>query len=131
MNKDTKEFFAALKVMEEERGIPQEYLAEKIANAIIVALRKDYGGRDVITCIVDPQKMVFSVTVRKTVVDELTDVYSEILKEEAVKKRSAGEGRRVERQLKRSLLCPFLLSTKDAFLNRYAKSSMQPRGAPP
>ena len=30
--KDTKEFFAALKIMEEERGVPQEYLAEKIAN---------------------------------------------------------------------------------------------------
>ncbi len=85
MNKDTKEFFAALKVMEEERGIPQEYLAEKISNAIIVALRKDYGGRDIITCIVDPEKMVFSVTVRKTVVDEITDSYAEILKDEAVK----------------------------------------------
>ncbi len=85
MNKDTKEFFAALKVMEEEKGVPQKYLAEKIANAIIVALRKDYGGRDIITCIVDPEKMVFAVTVRKTVVDEVTDVYAEILKEEAVK----------------------------------------------
>ena len=69
MNKDTKEFFAALKFMEEEREIPQKYLAEKIANAIVVALRKDYGGNDIVTCIVDPDKQIFTVTVRKTVVE--------------------------------------------------------------
>lgn len=85
MNKDIKEFFAALKFMEQEREIPQKYLAEKIENAIVVALRKDYGGRDIVTCIVDPEKMVFSVTVRKQVVDEITDPYAEILKEEALK----------------------------------------------
>ncbi len=85
MNKDTKEFFAALKFMEEEREIPQKYLAEKIANAIVVALRKDYGNNENVTCIVDPEKMIFSVTVRKTVVDEITDSCCEILAEDALK----------------------------------------------
>ncbi len=85
MNKDTKEFFAALKFMEEEREIPQKYLAEKIANAIVVALRKDYGTNDNVTCIVDPEKMVFSVTVRKTIVDEITDPTCEITAEDALK----------------------------------------------
>ncbi len=85
MNKDTKEFFAALKMMEEEKGVPQQYLAEKIANAIVVALRKDYGGNDIVTCTIDPEKMIFAVTVRKAVVDEIEDPISQILRDEAIK----------------------------------------------
>ena len=34
--KDNKEFFAALKMMEEERGIPCEFIADKISEAITV-----------------------------------------------------------------------------------------------
>ena len=90
MNKDTKEFFAALKMMEEEKGVPQQYLAEKIANAIVVALRKDYGGNDIVTCTIDPEKMIFAVTVRKEVVDEIEDPISQILRDEAIKIDSKG-----------------------------------------
>ena len=36
-----KDFFEALKLMENEKGIPAEFLAEKIANAI-VALITDF-----------------------------------------------------------------------------------------
>ena len=43
---DNAEFFAALKAMEEERGIPQQFIADKFAEAITVAARKDYGGND-------------------------------------------------------------------------------------
>ena len=32
-----KEFFEALRLMEEERGIPREFIADKIAEAIVVA----------------------------------------------------------------------------------------------
>lgn len=85
MNKETKEFFAALKVMEEERGVPQEYLAEKIANAIVVALRKDYGTREIVKCTIDPEKKIFSVILRKEVVDEITDPVAQISREEALK----------------------------------------------
>ncbi len=85
MNKDTKEFFAALKFMEEEREIPQKYLAEKIANAIIVALRKDYGNEEVVSCVIDTEKMVFSVTVRKTVVEEVVNPMTEITADDALK----------------------------------------------
>lgn len=85
MNKDTKEFFAALKLMEEEKGIPQEYLAEKISTAITVASRKDYGGKDVVNCVIDPEKMIFTVSVRKDVVDDVEDPTCQILKEDALK----------------------------------------------
>ena len=43
--KMNKEFFEAVQMLEKEKGIPAEYLYEKIQNAIIVALRKDYNGR--------------------------------------------------------------------------------------
>ena len=35
------EFFTALKLMEEERGIPQQFIAEKIADAISKNSTKD------------------------------------------------------------------------------------------
>ena len=80
---DYGEFFEALRMMEEERGIPQKFIAEKIADAIVVAARKDFGGNEIVSCIIDPDKKIFSITVRKTVVDEVTDPYTEISKEAA------------------------------------------------
>ena len=52
------EFFEALRLMEEERGIPQQFIAEKIADAIVVAARKDYGGDDIVSCVIDTEKTV-------------------------------------------------------------------------
>lgn len=78
-----KEFFEALRLMEEERGIPREFIADKIAEAIVVAARKDYGGNDIVSCVIDTEKEIFSVTARKTIVDEVTDPYTEISKEDA------------------------------------------------
>ena len=40
MSKANKEFFEALALMEQEKGISAEYLAEKISNAIITAVKK-------------------------------------------------------------------------------------------
>lgn len=81
----TAELFAALDAMEQESGIPAEYLAEKIRNAIIVAEKKEYGGRDVVFCDIDTEKHIFNVYVRKTVVEEIEDEYTQILLEDAIK----------------------------------------------
>ena len=80
---DNSEFFEALRLMEEERGIPQKFIAEKFAEAIVVAARKDYGGNDIVSCVIDPETRVFTVTARKTVVDEVEDRFTQISKEEA------------------------------------------------
>jgi len=80
---DYGEFFEALRLMEEERGIPQRFIAEKIADAIVVAARKDYGGNDIVSCTIDPENKIFSITARKTVVDEVMDPYTEIDKDSA------------------------------------------------
>lgn len=78
-----REFFEAVKMMEKEKGIPAEYLYEKIKNAIVVSVRKDYGGKDVVFCEVDPEKSELSVYLRKTVVGELADPDTEISAEDA------------------------------------------------
>ncbi len=91
---DTKEFFEALRLMEQERGIPKEFIAEKIADAITVAARKEYGGNDIVTCVIDTEKEVFSVTARKEIVDVVEDPFTQISVDEAkkIKKASIEDG---------------------------------------
>ena len=79
------EFFEALAAMEKEKGIPAGYLAEKIQAAIVVAVKKEYGGRDVVFCDVDPENRLFRVYVRKEVVEDIEDPYAQILPADAVK----------------------------------------------
>ena len=78
-----KEFFEAVALMEKEKGIPAEYLYEKISTAIITAVRKDYGGKDVIECEIKPEKNDFNVYYCRTVVEEVEDPDAEISLEEA------------------------------------------------
>ncbi len=80
---DNSEFFEALRLMEEERGIPQQFIAEKIADAIIVAARKDYGGSDIVSCVIDTENKIFNIIARKEIVDEVEDSFTQISKEDA------------------------------------------------
>lgn len=82
---DKKEFFAALAAMEAERDIPRAFIAQKIADAITVAARKDFGGNDIVTCEIDTEKETFNLFARKQIVDEVTDIYTQISAEEAKK----------------------------------------------
>ena len=52
-------FFEALELMEKEKGISCDYLAEKIAGAIVVSAKKDYGSKDVVFCNIDCEKRIF------------------------------------------------------------------------
>ena len=79
----TKEFFEALRFMEAEKGIPAEYIAEKISAAIVVALRKDYGTTENITCTIDCENEIFKVVLRKDIVEEVEDPRTQILRDEA------------------------------------------------
>ena len=67
---DNSEFFEALRLMEEERGIPQKFIAEKFAEAIVVAARKDFGGNDIVSCTIDPENKIFSVVARKEIAEK-------------------------------------------------------------
>lgn len=89
-----KEFFEAVKLMEKEKGIPAEYLYEKIQNAIIVAVRKDYNGKDVVSCEINPDKLEMNVCLHKNVVEEIGDEDTDILLEDALtykKKAQVGD----------------------------------------
>ena len=78
-----KEFFEAVKALEKEKGIPAEYLYEKIKAAILVAVKKDYNGKDVISCEIDPESSIMNVFLHKTVVETVEDPDCEMTVEEA------------------------------------------------
>lgn len=79
------EFFEAVKLLEKEKGIPAEYLYEKIKSAIVVAVKHDYNGKDVVFCKIDPDTQTVDVSIRKNVVTEITDADTEILLDDAKK----------------------------------------------
>lgn len=81
--KDNKEFFEALELMEKERGIPKEFIADKICDAIVVAARKDYGGNDIVSCTIDTEKQIFTVVARKEIVETVENSFTQISKDDA------------------------------------------------
>ena len=80
-----REFFEALELLEKEKGIPADYLIEKIENAIVIAVKRDYAGVNDVIVNIDRAKESFDVAIRKTVVENVEDPANEILPEEAVK----------------------------------------------
>jgi N utilization substance protein A len=79
------EFFEALGLLEKEKKIPAEQLLERIKNAILIAVRRNYGCEDNVIMDVDMSKGKFDVYIRKNVVDDVTDPAREILEADAVK----------------------------------------------
>lgn len=73
------EFFEALAMLEKERGLPADYLLEKIKNAIVIAVKKDYEVEDEnVSVIIDPAAGRFHVALVKTVVDEVENPHTQI-----------------------------------------------------
>ena len=69
-----EEFFAAIELMAAEKHIPVDLLYEKVRNALIVAEKRNFGGKDdVVFCDIDPEAKTLRVYARKTVVEELED----------------------------------------------------------
>lgn len=88
-----KEFFEAVRELEKEKGIPAEYLYEKIRAAIVVAVKKDYNGKDVISCEIHPETEEMKVYLHKTVVETVEDPDCEISAEDAAQyKKDAAVG---------------------------------------
>lgn len=76
------EVFEALGLLERERGIPVEFMVDRIKKAIVTACKNSYGNEDTVINM-EPGKGAFEVFLRKTVVEELTDPGKEILLEKA------------------------------------------------
>lgn len=82
---EEESIFQALALLEEEMHIPTDYMVEKIANAIKIALKKSNNGNDDILVRIEPENNVFSVFIRKKVVEEVVDSGREVLLEVALK----------------------------------------------
>lgn len=94
-----KEFFEAVALMEKEKGIQAEYLYEKISEAIVKAVRKDYNNKDVVACDIDPEAQTMRVYIHLNIVEELEDWDTDILVEDAQEYRAdakAGETLEIE-----------------------------------
>ena len=93
-NKETTEFFEALRMLEKEKGIPHEYMVEKIRAAIVSAVNKDYDTKDNVSVVMDAERNQFTVAIRKEIVDEVEDPKTQILPDAAAqytKKPVVGE----------------------------------------
>ena len=78
------EFFDAVADIEKEKGIPREYMYEKIRQAMLTAFRKDTPDcEDNVEVILDETKKKIEMVVKKTVVERVIDPYVEISEEAA------------------------------------------------
>jgi len=78
------EFFNAIADIEREKGIPQQYMLEKIEQALLAALRKDNPAAEECARVeVDPVKKKIEMYIQKTVVEVLEDDEIELTLEEA------------------------------------------------
>ena len=96
-----KEFFVALELLEKEKGIPKEYMMEKIEAALLSALKKEYGSSTLMRVAIDPVKEDVKVYLQKEVVEEVTNPQCQISLEDAkaISKRNT-LGKMVETEVK-------------------------------
>ena len=80
------EFFAAIEDIEKEKGIPRDYMYDKIRQAMLAAFRRDNPeNEDNVEVILDEDKKRIEMQINKLVVEEVTDPYHEIDLESAKK----------------------------------------------
>lgn len=79
-----REFFEALAMFERDRGIPAEYMIEKISTAIKTAVKNANGGNEDVVVRIDPETNTFDVFLNKVVVEEVTNPHFQMLPETAV-----------------------------------------------
>ena len=69
--------------MEKERGIPVDFMLDKIKKAILTACKSSYNGNDDAIINMNPDTGVFEVYLQKTVVEEVEDKGREISLQDA------------------------------------------------
>ena len=77
------EIFAALAMLEKERGIPQSFMMGKIIQALTTAYKRDHEGVEFVVVDVDEEKKDLKMYVQKEVVEEVENPASQISLEEA------------------------------------------------
>lgn len=80
------EFYEALTLLEEEKGIPKDYMLDKIKAAIAAAVKRDKGvNPDMVEVVFDEEKQTIRVFAKKLVVEEVVTESDEISLEDAQK----------------------------------------------
>ena len=79
------EFFNALDALEKERGIPKQYMLERVEAALISAYKKDNGGNDNVRIVLDDDKKDVKVYQQKTIVEVVENPELEITVDDARK----------------------------------------------
>ena len=82
-SKQEKEFFDALNYIATEKGVDVNSLIAKLENAIILAVRKQYGRVDKINVVIDNKNFNFNVSFFKLVVEVVKNKNNEISLEDA------------------------------------------------
>ena len=81
---ENKEFFLALDQLEREKGIPVDYMLDRVGQALITAYKRENDGMtDNIYVIPNRAESTIRMFVRKTVVDDVYEPYEELSVEEA------------------------------------------------
>ena len=78
----SNEIFDALSLLEKERGIPVDFMKDKIKKAILTACKNSYGNDDA-TIDVNPETGAFEVRLKMVAVDDVYEPGREIVLEKA------------------------------------------------
>lgn len=99
-----KELFEALELLKAEKGIPVDFMLEKIEKAIVKACKNNYSGNDRVVINIDRDIGKFEVNLLKTVVKEVQNTGQEI---------SLLDARAIDPNAKEGDEVPVNLNTKD------------------
>ena len=77
------EIFAALDLLEKERGVPRDFMMEKIVQALTTAYKRDHEGVENVMVDVDEAKQDLRMYVQKEVVEQVEQPGTQISLEEA------------------------------------------------
>lgn len=77
-----EELFLALELLEKEKGIPAEFMLDKIKKAISTACKNNYGNEDV-DMDIDPATGKFDVFLKREIVEEVENPNRQVLLDKA------------------------------------------------
>lgn len=97
------EFFTALDLLEKERGIPKEYMLERVEAALVSAYKRENAGNTNVRVSIDPDKKEVKLFRQKNVVEEVTDEATEI---------SVADAKKISRRYKLGDVCETEIKTK-------------------
>ncbi len=79
------EFFEALDLLEKQKGIPKEYMLEKVEAALLSAFKRDQGGNGNVRIVLDPVKKDVRMFRQYDIVEEVENPNLQMTVEDAKK----------------------------------------------